>query len=204
MRNRAVLALSAALFLGAFFGASSGLWGYAKKKNAAEAREFLKQLPDDQKILQALNRLTFGPRPGDAQEVKAMGLKKWIDRQLHPAQIEENPELTKRLQYLDTLAMPSAEMIRNYPTPQMARQMVNGQIPFPTDPDRKLVVTRMVERYEKRQAQGGDAISPPNPNLPDTKALNELLSPQQMRSLRQGTPEQRVAAFLALGKDIQD
>src|SRR5437763_2457109 len=192
MRNRAVLALSAALFLGAFFGASSGLWGYAKKKNAAEAREFLKQLPDDQKILQALNRLTFGPRPGDAQQVKAMGLRKWIDRQLHPGQIEENPVLVEKLKYLDTLSMSSGELVRNYPTPQMARQMIDGRLPFPTDPDRRLMLTKMVEKYEKKQAAGGDPNAAANPNVPDVKALSDVLTPQQIRALRQSAPEERL------------
>ena len=66
---------------------------------------FRSSLPPNRKILQALNRLTFGPRPGDAQAVKAMGLKKWIDRQLHPEQIAENPVLTEKLKTLDTLPM---------------------------------------------------------------------------------------------------
>src|SRR5258708_7225405 len=73
MRNRMVIALAMALSLAAF----PGIQAAGKKKNTEEARQFLKQIPDDQKILQALNRLTFGPRPGDAQDVKAMGLKKW-------------------------------------------------------------------------------------------------------------------------------
>ena len=76
MRNRVVLALAAALCLAAVPGISA----YAKKKNAEGARQFQKQLTNDQKILQALNRLTYGPRSGDVREVKSMGLKKWIDR----------------------------------------------------------------------------------------------------------------------------
>jgi hypothetical protein len=32
----------------------------------------------DDQVLHALNRLTFGPRPGDVERVKAMGLQKWI------------------------------------------------------------------------------------------------------------------------------
>src|SRR5260370_42236519 len=118
MRNGVVLTLAAALSLAAF----TGMQAADKKKNAAEAKQFLKQVPDDQKILQALNRLTFGPRPGDVQDVKSMGLKKWIDRQLHPESIEENPPLLEKLKYLDTLAMSSTELVRNYPTPQIAKQ----------------------------------------------------------------------------------
>src|SRR4051794_33900796 len=133
MRNRAVISLASALCLAAFPVISA----YAKKKNVDQTRQFLKQLPDDQKILQALNRLTFGPRPGDALEVKRIGLKKWIDRQLHPETIAESPLLEEKLRTLDTLKMSSDELVRNYPTPQMVKQMVNGQVPFPTDPDRK-------------------------------------------------------------------
>src|SRR6202007_1106589 len=110
---------------------------FGKRKPAAEAREFLKQIPDDQKILQALNRLTFGPRPGDVQAVKAAGLKQWIDQQVHPHSIAENRLLVEKLKSMDTLQMSSAELVRNYPSPQIVQQMVKGQLPLPTDPDRK-------------------------------------------------------------------
>ena len=49
-----------------------------------------RELAADQQIIQALNRLTFGPRPGDAQKVRAMGLDKWIDVQLHPERINNS------------------------------------------------------------------------------------------------------------------
>lgn len=49
-----------------------------------------RELAADQQIIQALNRLTFGPRPGDAQKVRAMGLDKWIDLQLHPGKIDDS------------------------------------------------------------------------------------------------------------------
>ena len=38
----------------------------------------------DQKLTHALNRLTFGARPGDLERVRAMGLTQWLDEQLHP------------------------------------------------------------------------------------------------------------------------
>lgn len=46
-------------------------------------------LAGDQKILNALNRLTFGPRPGDVEMVKKVGLNRWIQGQLNPAQIDD-------------------------------------------------------------------------------------------------------------------
>ena len=72
----------------------------------------------DQKVLHALNRLTFGARPGDVEQVKQMGLEKWIETQLHPEQIAENPLLDSKLQPLDTLRMSSAEMLVKYPGQQ--------------------------------------------------------------------------------------
>ncbi|HXA51926.1 MAG TPA: DUF1800 domain-containing protein [Candidatus Acidoferrum sp.] len=200
MRNRVAFALALTLAVAGY----TGLEAAAKKKNAEEAKQFLKQVPDDQKILQALNRLTFGPRPGDVQDVKAMGLKKWIDRQLHPESIEENPVLIEKLKYLDTLPMSSAELVRNYPTPQIAKQMIAGRLPFPTDPERRILLTKMVEKYEKKQAAGADPNAAPNPNVPDIKALTEVLSPDEIRSLRQGTPQDRVAAFKTMPKEKQD
>ena len=52
---------------------------------------FNKKIPGKLRIEQALNRLTFGARPGDAAAVRKIGLKKWIDLQLHPDRIPENP-----------------------------------------------------------------------------------------------------------------
>ena len=38
----------------------------------------LKQIQGDARVLHALDRLTFGPRPGDVEEIKAIGLDAWI------------------------------------------------------------------------------------------------------------------------------
>jgi uncharacterized protein (DUF1800 family) len=202
MRNRVVLVLATAICLAALPAVSA----YSKKKTAAETREFLKQIPDDQKVLQALNRLTFGPKPGDVQVVKAMGLKPWIDQQLHPESIAENPALLEKLKPMDTLQMSGAELVRNYPSPQVVQQMARGQIPFPTDPDQKMMLKRLVDRYEKRMAAGLDPNAPPPPPTGgrDVPGLMALLTPDQVRALRQGTPQQRIDAFLGLPRDKQD
>ena len=78
---------------------------------------FEKKLSRDQQVLHALGRLTFGPRPGDVAAVTRMGLKKWIDLQLHPERIKENPELEKHLAPLATLGLTQAEIAAEYPRP---------------------------------------------------------------------------------------
>ena len=175
---------------------SAAVPALAKKKSGGSAEAaFQIQIPKEQRIDQALNRLTFGPRPGDADRVRSLGLKKWIDLQLHPDRIPENPLLLDKLKQLDSLSMPSREMVRNYPAPQMVRQMVNGGLPFPTDPDRRMMIERLVERFERRQQTGQE---PPAPDI------TGLLTPQQMRMLRTGTPQQRLAAFEQIPPDRRD
>jgi len=70
--------------------------------------QFEKKLSGDQEILHALDRLTFGPRPGDVDAVKKMGLSKWIDLQLQPERIPENEALTKRVETLIEPSTPAA------------------------------------------------------------------------------------------------
>jgi uncharacterized protein (DUF1800 family) len=78
---------------------------------------FDQPLSPDQQIQQALNRLTFGPRPGDAEEVRRLGVAKWIELQLHPDQIPENPALDAKLKPLETLRMALPDVVTKY-TPQ--------------------------------------------------------------------------------------
>src|SRR5688572_17642390 len=45
---------------------------------------------DADAVRHALNRLSFGPRPGDVERVEEMGLAAWIDRQLQPARVDDS------------------------------------------------------------------------------------------------------------------
>src|SRR5579871_1838930 len=85
-----------------------------KPKPGPDYGLFEKKLPKDRQLLQALDRLTFGPRPGDVAAVTKMGLKQWIELQLHPDQIPENPELDRRLAPLQTLLLSQAEIADQY------------------------------------------------------------------------------------------
>jgi len=99
---------------------------------------------DDAAVLHALNRLTYGPRPGDVDRVKAVGLQKWLDLQLTPARID-NSALETRLQRLETLTLDSETIQREYAGPAMAerrkRQLENPEAVRPepgsmrNDPD---------------------------------------------------------------------
>ena len=59
--------------------------------NAADASaKWQVPLTGDDKILNAINRLTFGPRPGDVAAVKQMGLSRWINQQINADSIDDS------------------------------------------------------------------------------------------------------------------
>src|SRR5712691_6490715 len=47
-------------------------------------------LSEEEAVLHTLNRLGYGPRPGDIERVRKMGLQNWIDLQLHPERIDDS------------------------------------------------------------------------------------------------------------------
>jgi uncharacterized protein (DUF1800 family) len=77
------------------------------------------ELTEDQAIAHALNRLAYGPRPGDVERVRQMGLAKWIDMQLDPDSINDSA-LDKRLEKYSTLKMSSKQLVETYPQPNQA------------------------------------------------------------------------------------
>jgi uncharacterized protein (DUF1800 family) len=75
------------------------------------------ELSADEAILHALNRLAYGPRPGDVERVRQMGLAKWIEQQLNPNGIEDRAA-EARLEQFPTLRMSTAKLLAEYPQPK--------------------------------------------------------------------------------------
>ena len=111
---------------------------------------FDQKLTPEQKIIHALNRLTFGPKPGDIGSVQRIGLHQWIELQLHPEEIPENPVLAERLKPLGTLGMTVAEIVSKY-TPQQPSPMMMQGVPGP------LNMNTLLPGDEFRQVMNGTA-----------------------------------------------
>ncbi len=77
-------------------------------------------LSPDERIVHALNRLGFGPRPGDLDRVRAMGLAAYIETQLHPERIDDTP-VASRLDRYETLGMTPQQLQIAYPPAQLVR-----------------------------------------------------------------------------------
>jgi hypothetical protein len=74
----------------------------------------LKQIQGDDRVFHALDRLTFGPRPGEIDQVKAMGLDVWINQQLHPANIDDTA-MEQRLQQFPAMRLREDELTHKFP-----------------------------------------------------------------------------------------
>ena len=120
----AFLSIACVLSLGVDVGAIAAIPAGAAKDKKPKQDPALKGLPiteltADEAILHAMNRLAYGPRPGDIERVRQMGLAKWIDQQLTPNSIDDRT-LNARLENLPTLSMSSAQLIAEYPQPKQA------------------------------------------------------------------------------------
>ena len=73
------------------------------------------KLTADEQAEHLLSRLTFGARPGDAAEIQRVGVKKWIDRQMHPDLIGESPRLIGKLSALKTINESPAALAQEFP-----------------------------------------------------------------------------------------
>src|SRR5262249_36069824 len=72
------------------------------------------ELSGEQAALHVLNRLGYGPRPGDVARVTQMGVDRYIDQQLHPETIPLPAELKQTLASLDTRQAPTGELVAKF------------------------------------------------------------------------------------------
>jgi len=103
---------------------------------------------DDKAIAHLLDRIGYGPRPGDIDKVRRMGVTGYIEQQLHPDKISDGA-LEARLAPLQTINLSTAQIAREYFLPaQMERQ-----------------------RQKKTQAQDNAADPDPAKRPPPTEAM---------------------------------
>src|SRR5438045_2022657 len=104
---------------------------------------------DSQAALHLLNRLTFGPRPGDVDRVRRLGIGRWLDYQLDPQRIPDPIQDSVRARYTEAFETP-ADLFRAYPPPQAVRR-AGGQAGSTPD-------TMMVAQQQLRVRRAGGAI----------------------------------------------
>jgi uncharacterized protein (DUF1800 family) len=163
------------------------------------------------RALQALNRLTFGPRPGDVERVMDVGVDKWIEQQLHPEKIDDSA-LAARLDSLRTLRMSTREMALDYPPAPLIRAVANGRLPLPSDPQERAIYQAQLERYRQKQERqaalrpaSSEAAPPVNANDDQRAGRGQERRRAQADAAQIAAlpPEQRLGAILRLPKEEQ-
>ena len=133
-------------------GITAIAYGSKKEKPAANAN----QMEESKRALHALQRLTFGARPGDAKRVAAMGVDKWIDLQLHPEKVDDS-NLEARLTPFRTIRMDTREIVENFPPQPVIKAVMEGRQPMPSDPVKRAVYQAQIERLEEKKERKQDA-----------------------------------------------
>src|SRR5262245_39467627 len=194
------------------------------------AGRFDQKLSTEKQVIHVLNRLTFGPRPGEVEQVRKMTIEKWIDLQLHPDRISENPVLESKLEPLSTLQLANWQLLEKYPAfvvkppmvpplpPQQMARLMN------CSPDERRTTLASFDAETRRMIL---AAAPPPllEGLPDDvrqearkirqadeqvrqaefrrlmPPLNELLSPEQIQITNRGTVDEKIALLNSFDAD---
>jgi uncharacterized protein (DUF1800 family) len=171
-------------------------------------------MDERKRALHALNRITFGARPGDVDRVMSMGVDKWIEVQLHPEKISDGA-LEARLAPLRTLRMNTKELVENFPPQRVIKAVAEGKKSLPNDPEKRAVYQSQLAKYEERKEKkqdSGQPVSTDSATAPDANASDSIeaqrreaklyadLDAQQLLDL---PPDERVKRILEMSPDEQ-
>ena len=173
------------------------------------------QMDEQKRALHALNRLAFGPRPGDVERVSAMGVDKWIDQQLHPEKIDDHA-LDSRLAPFRTLHMDTRELVENFPPPQVIKAIAEGKQSLPSDAAKRAIYEAELQRYQEKQARKQETASTdPSASAASGKPVqmtdeeqarrreDRLYADLKTEDLLDLPPDQRMKAILKMSPEDQ-
>jgi uncharacterized protein (DUF1800 family) len=168
------------------------------------------ELTGDARILHALNRMTFGPTPGQVATVRQIGLDAWIVQQLHPGTIDDSA-LDQRLLSYPALHMSVPELLQQVPPPPVIRAIIAGRMQMPQDPKLQAVYQTQVALIEARQqaqalrqmqsdnASGAaPAAKPSGSTDAGAAARAKIVADLKATSTVNLPPQQRIAAIIAM------
>src|SRR6058998_740783 len=123
------------------------------------------QVSPQDSAFHALNRLAYGPRPGDVPRVAAEGVMRWIDRQLSPEEID-NERLAERERQFQILRYDRGDLAAMYTEVQRERR------------ERKLAAGETAEGSDSVGAQHAAPLpkqtplpTPADPMIPKSRRL---------------------------------
>jgi uncharacterized protein (DUF1800 family) len=177
----------------------------AKPKAPAAAKPApLIPLNQRERAQQLLNRFTFGPRPGDLEQLLTITPEKWFEQQLNPAGIPDSV-LDKRLADYPTLNMQPDQALLLFPDRFTLSQIAEGKRPYPADPLLVAMYEVQVYKYnhdldtKKIGANGQPAIPPPTETeVADQKKADQTTAARIAGQLFSLPRDQRMSTLINL------
>ena len=130
------------------------LWSLPLLLLPLSARAAETSRPSRRALLQVLDRMTYGPRPGDAEALEKEGVPAFIERQLHPEKIDDGA-CEKRLAGYKTLSMSGQQLMDAYPDKKRRKLLgLFGGTPPPREVGEELSAAKVLRAYcSERQLQ---------------------------------------------------
>lgn len=144
----------------------------------ADDADWQKPLSSERQAAHVLNRLAFGPRPGELAQVQKIGVQKWISRQMAPQKIKDET-LEAEVAGFKTLQMDGQKLVSTYASDQakFIRDILEAQ--------------KRAEKGDKKKDKDGKA-------MPDAPTLLAALKGNQKREY-----DAFLASGLPYGTSIQ-
>lgn len=177
-------------------------------RNPLPVERHVKPLTQQERVLQALNRFTFGPRPGDVQAVQKLGLQRWFEMQMHPERIDDSAFGTEMGQF-PAMALTVEEEMHRFPSGAMIRQLSKRDGALPADPVERAIYGDARAVYEARMkekagdgqnAVGAQAVVA-GPTHDDGAVMNGapgFVAADEMKAVLRLGPEERFGRLVAM------
>ncbi|QMV20053.1 DUF1800 family protein [Granulicella sp. 5B5] len=161
----------------------------------------LTPLTPRERVEQLLDRFTFGPTPGELDQVLAEGADAWLTRQMQPGSINDGA-LARRLNDYPTVSMTPAQAMAVFPDRAQINAVANGTEEPPDDPLLHAVFdvqySKLMQEREKKKVDGAVAAEPTEEERAAQKKLDQDKASQLFGELFALPKNQRMKAILAL------
>jgi uncharacterized protein (DUF1800 family) len=150
-----------------------------------------RELTADQQVAQALGRLTFGARPGEAQRVRAMGVDRWIDLQLHPERIDDSAMDHFVAEHYPATSLPTVELYRQYPQAKLIKAALRMRTDSLHPPTRDDSLKLLTERRKSNEFVG---------QLVSSKVARAVASERELQEVMADFWENHFTVFVGKGQ----
>ncbi|HVZ76595.1 MAG TPA: DUF1800 domain-containing protein [Gemmatimonadaceae bacterium] len=154
------------------------------------------QLPDQQ-VLQVLNRLGYGPRPGDVEKVRAMGVDNWIALQLTPERIDDHAADSVIAADYPALDTPTSDMVVASRDAQEARRREQLKLRNDGDTASKRDVRKAALQDDPQLRDLQRRVQEPVNELVSAKMARAVISDRQLQEVMVDFWENHFSVYVA-------